>query len=143
MSAQGLEAIDHTVQLTHEWINELAGRLGWASKRSTLRLMRAVLQQVRDRVSQDELAQFSAQLPLLVRGMLFEGWVPGRANTKKRDLKVFAAEIADRMNDDPEYRGVEDTRHVFELLNNRISRGEANDLRAGLPEALRGLWPEP
>ena len=143
MSAQGLEAIDHTVQLTHEWINELAGRLGWASKRSTLRLMRAVLQQVRDRVSQDELAQFSAQLPLLVRGMLFEGWVPGRANTKKRDLKVFAAEIADRMNDDPEYRGVEDTRHVFELLNNRISSGEAKDLRAGLPEALRGLWPEP
>lgn len=143
MSAQGLEAIDHTVHLTHEWINELAGRLGWASKRSALRLMRAVLHQVRDRISQDELAQFSAQLPLLVRGMLFEGWVPSRANTKKRDLKVFAAEIADRMDDDPEYRGVEDTRHVFELLNNRISRGEVNDLRAGLPEALRGLWPEP
>lgn len=143
MSAQGLEAIDHTVQLTHEWINELAGRLGWASKRSALRLMRAVLHQVRDRISQDELAQFSAQLPLLVRGMLFEGWVPSRANTKKRDLTVFAAEIADRMDDDPEYRGVEDTRHVFDLLNNRISRGEVSDLRAGLPEALRGLWPEP
>ncbi|WP_156477437.1 hypothetical protein [Falsihalocynthiibacter arcticus] len=29
MSAQGLEVIDHTVQLTHEWINELRDRLAW------------------------------------------------------------------------------------------------------------------
>ena len=143
MSAQGLEAIDHTVHLTHEWINELAGRLGWTSKRSVLRLMRAVLLQIRDRVPQDELAQFSAQLPLLVRGMLFEGWVPRKTIDKKRDISVFAAEIASRMGDDPEYRGVEDTRYVFDLLNNRISRGEVNDLRAGLPESLRNLWPEP
>ena len=29
MSAVGLESIDHTVQLTHIWINDLDARLGW------------------------------------------------------------------------------------------------------------------
>ena len=32
MSAQGLEVIDHTVQITHEWINEL-GRTAWIGDR--------------------------------------------------------------------------------------------------------------
>ena len=48
MTEQGLEVIDHSVHLTHEWINELAGRLGWSSKRSALRLMRTVLHRIRD-----------------------------------------------------------------------------------------------
>ena len=143
MSAQGLEAIDHTVHLTHEWINELTERLGWTSKRSALRLMRAVLFQIRDRLSQDELAQFSAQVPLLVRGMLFEGWVPKKTPLKERSLEVFEDEIAASMGDDHEYGGPRDIRYVFDLLNSRISRGEIEEIRAQLPEGLRALWPAP
>lgn len=143
MSDQGLEAIDHTVHLTHEWINELCDRLGWTSKRSTLRLLRVVLHQVRDRLSADELAQFSAQLPLLIRGMLFEGWVPKRTPRKERSVDVFSAEIAEQMDADPEFRGLDDIPRVFELLNNRISRGEIEDIRACLPESLRRLWRAP
>ena len=143
MSAQGLEAIDHTVHLTHEWINELTDRLGWSSKRSALRLMRAVLHQVRDRLSPDELAQFSAQLPLLVRGMMFEGWVPKRTPIRERSVDGFADDVASAMGDDLEFRGVGDVRYVFDLLNNRISRGEIEDIRTNFPEQLRDLWPAP
>lgn len=143
MSTQGLEAIDHTVHLTHEWINELTERLGWGSKRSALRLLRAVLHQVRDRLSPDELAQFSAQLPLLVRGMLFEGWMPKRIPVKDRSIDSLAKELEEAMGDDREFRGVQDIRYVFELLNNRISDGEVEDVRARLHEKLRALWPAP
>ena len=48
MSAQGLEVIDHTVQLTHEWINEVRDRLGWSSSRDAMRLLRVTLVQLRD-----------------------------------------------------------------------------------------------
>ena len=143
MSSQGLEAIDHTVHLAHEWINELTDRLGWKSKRSSLRLMRGVLHQIRDRLSTDELAQFSAQLPLLVRGMLFEGWVPKKTPKKSRSAEVFSEEIESYMGNEPEYHGLEDVRCVFELLNKRVSKGEVEDIRARLPENLRALWPSP
>lgn len=141
MSSQGLEAIDHTVHLTYEWINELTERLGWTSKRSALRLMRAVLRQIRDRLSDDELAQFSAQFPLLVRGMLFEGWVPKKTPIKERSIDILAEQVDEAMGDDSEYRGIEDIRYVFDLLNNRISPGEVKDIRACLPEHIRALWP--
>ncbi|MCE8005954.1 DUF2267 domain-containing protein [Aestuariivita sp.] len=143
MSAQGLEVIDHTVQLTHEWINELAERLDWASRRSALRLLRISLHHVRDHLPVDELAQFSAQLPLLIRGMMFEGWKPKDTPVKDRKAWQFRTSISDAMAGAEEYRGERDIDHVFALLNARISRGEVEDIRACLPDEIRALWPAP
>lgn len=140
MSAQGLEVIEQTAQITHEWINELAARLGYGSKRTTLRLLRATLRALRDRLPPDELAQFSAQLPLLVRGMLFEGWDPNR--TPDRSLDLVEAVNADMANA-AEFAGSEDVGYVFDLLNNRISRGEIEDVRACLSEHTRTIWKDP
>lgn len=141
MSAQGLQVIDHTVQLTHEWINELTERLDWVHHKDALRLMRVVLHQVRDHLPIDELAQFTAQLPLLIRGMLFEGWVPKRTPVHQRDARVFVAQVEELVGGVLEYRGVEDIQTVFKFLNARISRGEVEDIRANLPGAIRELWP--
>lgn len=143
MSARGLEVIDHTVHLTHEWINELAARLGWGSKRSALRLLRLTLHRLRDHMMADEVAQFSAQLPLLIRGMFFEGWVPKQTPIKERHADTFIDAVSKNMNDSSEYRGAEDIKCVFDLLNARLSAGEINDIRASLSEDLRSIWPAP
>ncbi|WP_299647850.1 DUF2267 domain-containing protein [uncultured Tateyamaria sp.] len=140
MSNQGLEVIDQTVHLTHEWINELAERVGYSSKRSALRLLRTVLQILRDRVPQDEMAQFSAQLPLLVRGVMFEGWQP---KLVPKTALVFQKHVITEMQDTSEFRGPEDTKYVFDLLNARISRGEVEDMRACLPQDIRAYWTAP
>ena len=110
MSAQGLEVIDHTVHLTHEWINELVARLGWSSKRNALRLMRNTLQHLRDHMLVNETAQFSAQLPLLIRGMFFEGWVPKQTPIKERHAETFIGVISASMDENSEYRGSDDVK---------------------------------
>ncbi|MEO1138195.1 MAG: DUF2267 domain-containing protein [Pseudomonadota bacterium] len=143
MSAQGLEVIDHTVHTTHEWINELASRLDWTSKRCALRLLRSTLQQLRDHMLPDEMAQFSAQLPLLIRGFFFEGWVPKQTPVKQRGAAEFTEAIEMQLGQTDEYRGPQDIRYVFDLLNARLSAGEIEDVRAGLPSAIRDLWPAP
>lgn len=143
MSTQGLEVIDHSVHTTHEWINELASRLDWSSKRCALRLLRSTLQHVRDHLLVDEMAQFSAQLPLLIRGFFFEGWVPKRTPVHERSAADFTDAIEKQLGPTQEYRGPEDIRYVFELLNARMSAGEIEDVRASLPEAIRALWPAP
>jgi uncharacterized protein (DUF2267 family) len=143
MTAQHLEVIDHSVQLTHEWINELAARLGWSSKRSTLRLLRISLHLIRDHLHVNEVAQLSAQLPVMIRGFYFEGGMPKTTPVKDRDLEGFVTAITDAMDDTEEYRGREDIKCVFDLLNARVSRGEIEDIRACLPEAIRDLWPAP
>jgi len=143
MTAQGLEVIDHSMHLTYEWINELAARLDWSSKRNALRLLRVTLHHVRDHLLVNELAQLSAQLPLLIRGFFFEGWVPKKTPIKERNVDDFVAFIAGEMAQAEEYRGRDDIKCVFDLLNNRPSRGEVEDLRATMPSDIRDLWRAP
>lgn len=141
MSAQGLEVIDHSVQLTHEWINELRERLGWASSRDALRLLRLTLAQVRDHLGHEEVAQLSAQMPLLIRGMFFEGWRPAQTPLRDRSADHFISAIAAGLGD-AQWRGAEDITAVFRTLDNHISRGEIADVKANLPRAVRDLWPD-
>lgn len=143
MSAKGLEVIDSTVQKTYEWINELKGRLDWANDRDALRLLRVTLHQIRDRVHVHETAQLSAQLPILIRGMFFEGWQPHLVPLPGRRAADFIAAIEQHIGDALEYRGQEDVVTVFKLLNARISVGEINDIRGNLPEEIRAMWPDP
>ena len=143
MTAQGLEVIDHSVHLTHEWINELAARLGWSSKRSTLRLLRITLHRIRDHLMINELAQMSAQLPLVIRGFFFEGWVPKQTPIKERRAQEFVTFVDAQMGETPEYRGRDDIKCVFDMLNARLSRGEVEDVRASLPSEIHDLWSAP
>jgi len=142
MSAKGLEVIDHTVQTTHEWINELKERLDWVGHRDALHLLRVTLTGVRDHLSHEEVADFSAQLPLLIRGMFYEGWHPATTPLKDRSQKTFVDRIEKQVAGGVDYRGVEDISTVFKLLNARISSGEISDMRGNLPSGIRDLWPE-
>lgn len=143
MSVKGLEVIERSAQTTHEWVNELAGRLDWTSKHNALRLLRTVLHLIRDHLLVDEMAQFSSQLPLLIRGMYFENWVPKRTPIKDRSRQGFLDAIEDQMGETDEYRGAEDVKYVFELLNAHVSPGEVKDVRASLPADIRAFWPAP
>ena len=95
MSAVGLEALDHTVQLTHAWINDLDRRLGWQNKPRAYRLLKAVLHSLRDWLPINELADFAAQLPQLLRGAYYEQWRPSAARIKHRSKADFIARIED------------------------------------------------
>lgn len=72
MSAVGLESIDHTVHVTHAWINELDRLLRWDNKHRSYRLLRTTLQTLRDWLPTPEIANFAAQLPELLRGVFYE-----------------------------------------------------------------------
>jgi uncharacterized protein (DUF2267 family) len=84
MSAVGLESIDHTVQLTHIWINDLDARLGWENKHRSYRLLRTVLQTIRDWLMVEDAAKFGAQLPELLRGIYYEHWRPVKTPVKRQ-----------------------------------------------------------
>jgi uncharacterized protein (DUF2267 family) len=98
MSGVGLKS---TVQSTHIWINDLDSRLGWDDKHRSYRLLRAVLQALRDWLMVDEAAGFGAQLPELLRGVYYEHWRPATTPVKKRRKADFIARIDDAFKADP------------------------------------------
>ena len=143
MSAVGLESLDHTVQLTHVWINDLDERLGWNNKPRAYRLLKAVLHALRDWLQISESADLAAQLPGLLRGAYYEQWRPTATPVKKRSKADFIARVEESFRADPLAHPSQAVMAVFELLSEKISAGEIKDVRHALPEDLRHLWPEP
>jgi uncharacterized protein (DUF2267 family) len=143
MSSVGLESLEHTVQLTHIWINELDDRLGWNNKPRSYRLLKTVLHALRDRLQLNEAADLAAQLPTLLRGAYYEQWRPAIPSVKRRTKADFLAEVGESFKSDPLAQPTQAVMAVFELLSKKISAGEIEDVRRALPEELRNLWPAP
>lgn len=141
MSAAGLESIDHTVQLTHIWINDLDARLGWNDKHRSYRLLRTVLQTLRDWLRAEEAAGLGAQLPELLRGVYYEHWRPATTPAKKRSKADFIARIDNAFRADPIAATADAVSAVFALLSDKITAGEIKQVHHSLPADIRGLWP--
>lgn len=142
MSTVGLEALEHTVQLTHVWINDLDERLGWHNKARSYRLLKSVLHALRDWLPVNESADFAAQLPGLLRGAYYEQWRPATTPVKNRTKADFIARVEDSFKVDPLEHPSRSVMAVFELLASKISPGEIDDVRHALPAYVREMWPE-
>ncbi|TIO54811.1 MAG: DUF2267 domain-containing protein, partial [Mesorhizobium sp.] len=81
--------IAHAAEQAQQWVNELAKDLDW-NEQSAFRLLKSVLHTLRDWLSPEEMADLSAQLPTLVRGIYFEGWSPAKpaSGRTKRDFVI-------------------------------------------------------
>ena len=140
MSATGLDVFDTTIQKTNRWLNELAGQAGCPGKRAAYQALRATLHALRDRLTVDEAAQFAAQLPMLIRGLYYEGWDPSDKPLRLRHVDEFLDRIAQELRGTDQWDPELAARGVFSLLAQRISEGEIDDIRALLPVRLRDLW---
>ena len=143
MTATGLDVFDSTVQKTNTWLNDLMQVTGWVDRRTAYRALRATLHALRDRLIVDEVAQLSAQLPMLIRGLYFEGWDPSSRPLKERHLEQFLARIEQELRGDEDLQPEQVARAVFEVMQRRVTQGEIEDVRHILPSKIRALWPVP
>jgi len=97
MAATGIEAFDRAAQRANEWLNDLATELGKDEDRAyAYRVLRSYLHVLRDRVTPDEAVHFASQLPLLLKGVFYDGWHPSTTPETYRDADTFLARLVDR-----------------------------------------------
>lgn len=73
----GLDIFDTTIEKTNLLLRSIEEEFGWKNRRNQSYLaLRTVLHAIRDRLPADVAVNFSAQLPLLVKGIYFDGWQP-------------------------------------------------------------------
>lgn len=136
------ELFDETLQKTQVWLNELGEDLDWDHPAGVLAGLRAVLHTLRDRIAPAEAAQLGAQLPLLVRGLYYEGWRPAGEPWKERQRELFLARVEQEMRGHAQHRSADAVaRAVFRLLGRHVSAGEIDDVKRLLPAGVRELWP--
>ena len=140
MSHTSFASFTHAAQQAQQWVNELAADLCW-SEPSAYRLLKTVLHTVRDWLSPAEMADLSAQLPVLIRGVFFEGWTPTGTNACERKKRDFIIRVESSFGCDDEVDFDVAIKAVFKLLDRHISHGEIIQVRNSMKKSLRELWP--
>jgi uncharacterized protein (DUF2267 family) len=92
MSKTQPDTFDTTVQKTNTLLKAIEERFGWSDRDHAYAALRAVLQTLRDRLTQEHVAGLGAQLPMLVRGIYYEGWKPSDAPIKM-NREEFVGEV--------------------------------------------------
>jgi uncharacterized protein (DUF2267 family) len=147
MSMTNIEVFDSTVQKTNEWLRDIARELGDDNRRHAYLALRGTLHAIRDFLPIEESAHLSAQLPLLVRGIYFEGWNPSNTPEEDRSRESFLSRTEHALeralwNEDHKIDPEHAVRAVLRVVSDRISAGEIEQVRHVLPEPIRELWPE-
>jgi len=141
VSDSGVPALDHTVQETNIWLKTVAKHLHFENRQHAYSALRAVLHALRDRLTPDSAVHFGAQLPMLVRGIYYEGWrIPGKP-TKDRNVQDFADHVLQQLPPQFPMDPVTVTKGVFEALWEKLDPGESAKIIDHLPMPLKALWP--
>ena len=142
MSHTVLEVFDSSLQKTQVWVNDLMIELGWENRPQNACLaLRTALHALRDRLTIEGAVHLGAQLPILVRGIYYDGWRLTGKPVKERHKSEFLDHVAAVFRDDDRVDPERLMRAVFKVLARHISKGEIENVKQSLPKSLRELWP--
>lgn len=135
----GLE-FEQAIHTAKEWLDDLMTRLGWRDRHRTCAALVAALRALRDALPQEAAIDVGNQLPVLVRGLYYDGWHPhGRDAAHTRH--AFLERIHDGVHRDPAIDPDAVARGVLAVLAARLPAAEIEDAKAATPDDLHYLWP--
>ena len=139
MSATGVPALDHTVQETNIWLNGLEEELRLDNRQQAYNALRAVLHTLRDRLPPEVAIKLGAQLPILVRGIYYEGWHAAATPTRERHVEDFAEHVLSELPREFPVDALTVARGVFEILREKLDPGEFEKVLNHLLASLRAM----
>lgn len=135
----GLSVFDSTVQKSNLWLNDIMDELNWNSRQRSYLALRAVLHTLRSCLAVEDAAHFSAQLPMLIRGIFYEDWSP-TSRGERIHKEEFLFRIRSYFKDDLQIDAEPIVRAVFSMLAGKLPAGEINKIKGNLPADIKELW---
>ena len=142
MSANGLDVFDRTTHETNQWLRIVMVELKTDSRHQAYVALRASLHALRDRIGPEHAIHFAAQLPILLRGVFYEGWRPAETPTRERRLDDFLAYVESILRPKSGLDPAEAVRAGFAAIAWAVPSAEVLKLINVLPQDLKSLWPD-
>lgn len=129
---------ESSVQKSLSWLKLIQEELGWEDKQKVYNATRAVLHTLRDRMAPEEAVQFAAQLPMVLKGVYFDEYKLGSKPDKEIKTKEDFYSAVQEKADLP-FNSNEAVQAVTNVLRQKVSDGEIEDILGGLPQNLRAV----
>lgn len=132
---------DTSIQQGQEWLRAFCGELGTSNERSATAALRVTLHVLRDTLTLPQAIELGDSLPVLVRGLYYEGWhLKNGLETKETPDEAMAHARHD-MRGHEEFPSEEETlRAGFSALRHLLPQQEVQSLLAALPVSVQRLW---
>ncbi|MCG5437303.1 DUF2267 domain-containing protein [Micromonospora foliorum] len=137
-----ISAFESSLDKTNLILKDIENAYGWPKDRrnQSYAALRTVLHLLRDRLPVNESVEFAQQLPVLVRGIYFDGWVPSDVPIKlNRD--DFLYEVRQGFPYDAEGGAERVTQVVLDTLRRHVTQGEWQDVKDTMPKDLAMMMP--
>lgn len=137
MSATHTAEFEHAIHTANIWLKAVSEALGTKDRHLAHRALRAWLHTLRDRLTVDVAAHVAAQLPELLRGAYYDGWVPNNVPVKyDREAYVnrFAQEAKVSTDDVPRIVPA-----ITAVVREHLSPGQLDKALDQMPRDVRTL----
>lgn len=141
MSSTGLEVFDKTVQETNLWLKRSMELMETEDRHTAYMAIRAVLHALRDRIGPENSVHLAQQLPMLLRGLFYEGWRMSGTPTKERHKDEFLSHVSAGFPPNLDLDADKATKAVFRVMWEKVDPGEVSKVIRMLPKTLGELWP--
>lgn len=134
-------AFDATLQKANLWLKDIQATGNMRSRLQAYGALRCVLHALRDCLRPGDAVKLAAQMPLLIKGIFFDGWSLGSKPvrmSREKFLGRLSQELAPQAGLDP----LDALRAVLAALYRHLSSGELDEVRQVLPREVRALTAE-
>jgi len=141
MQTSDLNALDKAIQHTNEWLERLMEIGSFSSRENAWIALRGVLWTLRDRLDPGEACHIASHMPLLVRGMYYEGFKPTGERDTARTPQKFKQSVIEHLPVPNPAQVTFDIdaaiTAVLKLVDEKIDKGEVEQVREMLPKDVR------
>lgn len=130
--------IDRTVQKTNIWLADVSKQFGIDDAHVSYLVLRAGLHALRDRLDVETTAHLAAQLPMLVRGLFYEGWDP-TGKPERMSYEEFLLRIEDEALLKGTTEAEDAARAVCAVLRRHLGEGTMAKVEMLLPKEFAQL----
>lgn len=128
-----IDVINRTVAKTYEWISLTGERAGLDDAHDSYQVLRSVLHALRDRLDTNVAAHLAAQMPILLKGVFYDGWDPGRL-PQRTSLGEFLARVEREAGVKGTSAAEDAVRAVMSVVWDELGPGAIDHLLAVLPK---------
>ncbi|MFC2951860.1 DUF2267 domain-containing protein [Marinicaulis aureus] len=131
--------VEFASQQYQKWLVALKEAAMLATLNQSQAMMCAVMQELRDSVSDEDALVIANALPALARGVMLDGWALGARKHTVASGTEFYERLVSRL--EPHQPPPEDIAEaVFSVWRRELPPHKAKQVAEKLPEALRPLW---